>query len=72
MIPHSRPRWLKTSAKLHATTMQTRLREVDVPGDLITIRGGGHGMQGWDKLGSDFRTQITKWLVSHLAAPAGR
>ena len=30
--------------------------------DLITIPGGIHGMGSWDKLGSDYATQMIEWL----------
>ena len=34
--------------------------------DLITVPGGGHGMGGWDKLKSDYREQLVKWLREKL------
>ena len=34
--------------------------------DLITIPGGGHGMGGWDKLGSGYQTQLINWLHKTL------
>jgi alpha-L-fucosidase 2 len=30
--------------------------------DLIAIPGGGHGMSGWEKLNSDYKTQLINWL----------
>lgn len=36
--------------------------------DFITIKEGGHGMGGWDKLGSDYREQMIAWLKKTLAA----
>jgi len=35
--------------------------------DLITIPEGGHGMGGWDKLGSNYRDQLIAWLKKTLA-----
>ena len=34
--------------------------------ETITIPGGGHGMGGWDKLGSDYQTQLIAWLRKTL------
>jgi alpha-L-fucosidase 2 len=34
--------------------------------DLITVPGGGHGMGGWDKLGSDYRERMITWLKKTL------
>jgi alpha-L-fucosidase 2 len=34
--------------------------------ETITIAGGGHGMGGWEKLGSDYQTQLIAWLRKTL------
>ncbi|MEW6304535.1 MAG: alpha/beta hydrolase [Verrucomicrobiota bacterium] len=34
--------------------------------DFITIPEGGHGMGGWDKLSSDYKEQLVKWLDKTL------
>ena len=34
--------------------------------DLITVKGGGHGMGGWAKLNSDYTTQMIAWLKRTL------
>ncbi len=34
--------------------------------DFITIKDGGHGMGGWDKLGSDYQAQMIAWLKKTL------
>ena len=34
--------------------------------ELITITDGGHGMGGWDKLGSDYKQQLVVWLKKTL------
>jgi alpha-L-fucosidase 2 len=34
--------------------------------DLITIAGGAHGLGGWEKLGSDYQTQMITWLRKTL------
>jgi len=39
-----------------------KLKANNVPTEFITIKGGGHGMGGWAKLGSDFSTQVLMWL----------
>jgi alpha-L-fucosidase 2 len=39
-----------------------RLKAAGVPGELITVEGGGHGMSGWSKLNSDYIAQIVSWL----------
>jgi acetyl esterase len=39
-----------------------KLNANKVPAEFITIKGGGHGMGGWSKLGSDYITQLITWL----------
>ncbi len=34
--------------------------------ETIVIPGGGHGMGSWDKLGSDYQTQLIAWLKKTL------
>jgi alpha-L-fucosidase 2 len=34
--------------------------------ETIVIAGGGHGMSGWDKLGSDYQKQMIDWLRKTL------
>ena len=34
--------------------------------DFITIKDGGHGMGGWDKLGSDYKEEMIAWLKKTL------
>ncbi len=34
--------------------------------ELNTVTGGGHGMGGWDKLGSDYREKMVAWLKTTL------
>ena len=34
--------------------------------DLITIPGGGHGMGGWEKLGTDYQQRMIDWLRKTL------
>ncbi len=36
--------------------------------DFITIPGGAHGMGGWDKLKSNYRDQLIRWLKQTLPA----
>jgi alpha-L-fucosidase 2 len=34
--------------------------------ELITIPEGGHGMGGWERLGSDYQQQLVAWLKKTL------
>ncbi len=49
-----------------STRFQKQTQALGNQCDLITIEGGGHGMGGWDKLGSDYRTQLVSWLKKSL------
>ncbi|QDU28123.1 Acetylxylan esterase precursor [Anatilimnocola aggregata] len=55
-----------------STRFQTQMKALGNRCDLITIEGGIHGMGGWDKLGSDYRTQLVNWLNKHLPAAASK
>ena len=46
-----------------------RLKAAGVPAELVTIEGGGHGMGGWEKLGSDYIAQLLGWLDRTLVPP---
>jgi len=46
---------------------QKKLQALGVKCDLITVKGGEHGMGSWDKLGSDYKEQLLAWLQSTLA-----
>jgi alpha-L-fucosidase 2 len=48
-----------------------RLKAAGVPSELITIEGGGHGMGGWGKLGSDYTAQLIAWLNKTLKPSTG-
>ncbi len=39
-----------------------RLKEVGVPCELITVKDGVHGMNGWDKIKSNYRQEVVAWL----------
>jgi alpha-L-fucosidase 2 len=43
-----------------------KLQEAKVSAELITIKDGPHGMAKWDKLGSDYATQVVAWLNKTL------
>jgi dipeptidyl aminopeptidase/acylaminoacyl peptidase len=43
-----------------------KLKKSGVPADFITIEGGGHGMNGWNKLNSDYIAQFLNWLNKTL------
>ncbi len=51
-----------------SVTMQARLRAVDVPCELITIKDGVHGMASWDRVAPDYKEQVVAWLARTLAA----
>lgn len=39
-----------------------KLKAAKVPAEFITIKGGGHGMSNWNKINSDYATQLVNWL----------
>lgn len=45
---------------------QQQMKAVGNSCELITIPEGGHGMGGWDKLGSDYQQQLIAWLKKTL------
>lgn len=45
---------------------QERMKAAGNSCELITICEGGHGMGGWEKLGSDYQTQLLAWLKKTL------
>jgi alpha-L-fucosidase 2 len=45
---------------------QKRMHAIGARCDFITIKDGGHGMGGWDKLGSDYQAQLIAWLRTTL------
>ncbi|MBI5773019.1 MAG: alpha/beta hydrolase [Verrucomicrobia bacterium] len=45
---------------------QKKMQAIGARCDFITIKDGGHGMGGWDKLGSDYREQLVDWLKKTL------
>lgn len=49
-----------------STMLQEKLKAAGNTCELITIPGGVHGMGGWDKLKSDYRDQLVKWLKEKL------
>ena len=50
--------------------LQTKLREAKVPCDLLTIKGGGHGMLGWPAVAPTFKQDVVAWLQRTLAKDA--
>lgn len=50
--------------------LQKRLKAVGVPAELITIKGGVHGMISWDAVAPDYREQVVAWLVRTLKVGA--
>jgi acetyl esterase len=55
-----------------STDMQAALRRVGVPCELLSIKGGDHGMSNWAKLGSDYQTQVVAWLAKTLPPAAAK
>ena len=52
--------------------LQQRLKTAGVPCELLTIKGGVHGMISWDPVAPDYREQVVAWLVSTLKIGAAR
>lgn len=46
---------------------RAKLLALGVPCDLITIKGGGHGMVGWGTVAPDYRDRVVAWLQKTLA-----
>jgi acetyl esterase/lipase len=46
--------------------LQAKLREVGVPCELITIKGGVHGMISWDAVAPHYKEQVVAWLKKTL------
>lgn len=59
-----------TVAYQQSADFQAALVKAGVPCELITVKGGGHGMKRWAALGSDYQTQIVAWLQRRLMSPA--
>jgi alpha-L-fucosidase 2 len=50
-----------------STDLQAALRQAGVPCELLSIKGGDHGMLSWAKLGSGYQDQVVAWLTNTLA-----
>ncbi len=56
-----------------SVVMQSRLRAVGVPCELITIKDGPHGMLPWPRLAPDFKDRVVAWLRMTLSTvPAAK
>lgn len=55
-----------TVAHEQSVEFQAKMKAAGNTCDLITITGGGHGMGGWAKLGSDYAAQMIAWLKKTL------
>ena len=53
-----------------STDMQAALRRVGVPCELLSIKGGDHGMKNWGNLGSDYQDKVVAWLTKTLSPSA--
>ncbi len=60
----------QTVAYQQSLDMQARLRAASVPCELITVKGGPHGMLPWPALAPDFKDRFVAWLRATLPAPA--
>ncbi len=60
----------QTVAYQQSLDMQARLRAAGVPCELITVKGGPHGMLPWPPLAPDFQDRFVAWLRVTLSAPA--
>ena len=49
-----------------SVVFQQKMKTVGNTCDLISIKGGAHGMGGWSALGSDYFAQMTAWLRKTL------
>ena len=45
---------------------QAQMKDAGNACELITIAEGAHGMGGWEKLGSDYQSQLIAWLKKTL------
>ncbi|HEX2854126.1 MAG TPA: alpha/beta hydrolase [Opitutaceae bacterium] len=46
--------------------MAKRLREAGVPWELISVKGGDHGMRNWDAATPEYKEQVVAWLKRTL------
>ena len=53
-----------------STDLQAALRKAGVPCELLSIKGGDHGMHNWAKLGSNYQDKVVAWLTKTLAPTA--
>ena len=47
---------------------QARLAALGVPCELITIHGGGHGMNSWGKVAPEYKDEVVAWLRKTLGS----
>jgi acetyl esterase len=47
---------------------RAKLLALGVPCELIPIHGGGHGMNGWNKVAPGYREEVVTWLQKTLSA----
>jgi alpha-L-fucosidase 2 len=45
---------------------RAKLLALGVPCDLITIKGGGHGMVSWEKIAPGYKDEVVAWLQKTL------
>lgn len=49
-----------------STRLRARLREANVPCDLITIDGGSHGMARWEAIDPAYKDAVVAWVKEKL------
>lgn len=55
-----------TVAHEQSVQFQAKMKSAGNACDLITVPGGGHGMNGWGKLDTDYAAQMIAWLRNSL------
>ena len=53
-----------------STDMLAALQKAGVPCELLSIKGGDHGMLNWAQLGSDYQNKVVVWLTKTLTPAA--
>ncbi len=49
-----------------STTFEAKMKAAGNACETIIVKGGVHGMDGWEKLGSDYQAQMIAWLRKTL------
>ncbi|WP_395745570.1 alpha/beta hydrolase fold domain-containing protein [Prosthecobacter sp.] len=49
-----------------SVNFEAKMKAAGNPCETLVIPGGGHGMGGWEKLGSDYQVKLIEWLKKTL------